>query len=891
MLPRDRLVQRLISGRDRRLLLVAGSAGSGKTSIVCQWIEKDRMPVAWYSLDDADNDPDLFLRYFLTSLGSLDARLRDMAEPWIEGQKRLKGADIAPILSQQLAVLPGDIYLVLDDYHLIRESEIHEFLKHLLARPLPKMHLVILSRHSLPFSVSRLKVRNQMIEISSEEMRFTYKETERFFSEILPVKLSAGQIQELMGHMEGWVGGLQLFGLALRGRKTVDALSAVMSRAYDEAADYLVDEVVETQPEKTRRFLQATALLDRFNSDLCRVVTGSADVPEMIDHAYRNNLFLVPLDSEGKWYRYHHLFTRAVRKKARISFPEECTRVYRSAALWFAANDYLEDAFRHAFAADDVEFAADMLEDYLMLLYERYEIASFRRWLRKLPREVYHRRALLRLIDYRFRIESVQLMDVRSELKEIEDHREELLGRYDESKRKLCEDLLLVFRRITPHWLDPENLDIQKAEAAFQQISPENKALSAFRTTIPFSYFYKGNMKRAAQVLREVSESVLSSGNTTATRIWFTMAATIERLRGHLRGSEKIVKDGRLFLGRSGESPAPLKFMLDLQMAWVHYLRDDLDKAYENASAVLRYVEQTRFLYEIVNVNYLLSLIFVAWKDPEKTLRSVQRMQRLVRIIGTPSLIALTDAYIARLHVAGENLREAEEWMKGRRLSPAEPFTLRFAHECLTQARVLSAQERHREALSILDGLRGRCVKNGMIETVLEMDILRSAALFALGDHHTARTVMEGAFGYAEPEGYMRPFVEHIGAIAPVLIDMAVVAHAKGHGHALKPHSSDSYLVPVMRACGIDEKAAVLPTESGDGGIAGLTRRELEILELMAAGYRDKEIAEKAFISLHTVRTHTKHILEKLDVKTRVQAVRRLEELGAGKRHGSGYTP
>lgn len=872
MLPRERLVQRLASGRDCRLLLVTGNAGSGKTSLVCQWIVKERPSVAWYSLDEADNDSDLFFRYLLTSLGALDAGLGAALGPWLEGQKRLKGPDITPRLVEHLIRLTTDVYMVLDDYHLITASEIHDAIAHLLNQTLPKFHTVIVSRHSMPFPVSRLKVRNQMVEISSEEMKFTYKETERFFREILPVKLSAGQIQELTGHMEGWVGGLQLFGLSLKGKETVDALSRILSKASEEAADYLIDEVVSTQPAKVRAFLGATALLDRFNADLCREVTGLPEAGEMLDYAYRNNLFLVSLDDEGGWYRYHHLFAKAVRRKARISSAAEWMQVYRSAALWFAAKGYLEDAFRHAFASEDVEFAADMLEDYLMVLYEQDEIASFRRWIHKVPRGAYARRALLRLFDCRFKIETVQLSDVPAILNEIDDRRDEVLGRYEGYKRKLCDDLLLLFRRVLPHWSDPENADISHLEEALGQISTENRALSAFRTTIPFGYFYKGNMLLARKALKQAWESVCSSGNRSAVMIWFRVAATVERFQGGLRRSEAILKEGYLFLQRSGLSGAHLKFMLDLQMAWIDYARNDVEKAFESAMTVLRYVEQTGFLYEVVDVNYLLALIFVARGDTDRADRSIQRMQRAARSIGTPSLIALTDAYIARLRIAGGRMELAEEWMNGRKLSMTEPFSLRFAFECLTHADLLSARGGLREALSILGTLRGRCVGQNMMEAVLEIDLLRSANLYALNDRQTARTVMVEALGFSEPEGYVRPFVERARAISPVLVDLAA-----GRSKGQKP----SYLASVMKASGVTESTALWPQDSRGKDIANLTRREVEILELMAAGYRDKEIAEKAFISRHTAKTHIKHIFEKLDVATRVQAIRRAEELRA----------
>ena len=430
-----------------------------------------------------------------------------------------------------------------------------------------------------------------------------------------------------------------------------------------------------------------------------------------------------------------------------------------------------------------------------------------------------------------------------------------------------------MFARILPHWFDPENADIEDLEEALRQISRENRALSAFETTIPFSHFYKGEMRLAAQALRESSAAVFSSGSSLAAGIWFRVAATVERFQGRLVGAEAVLKDGSLFLDQFGPSGPHLKFMLDLQTAWILYARNDLEAALEHATAVLRFVEQTRFPYEIADVNHLLASIYTRRGEKDKSDRCVQRMERAVRAIGTPSLIALTDAHIARLYSAAGGLEMAQGWMKRRKLSMDEPFSLRFALEGLTHAEILVRLGRYREAQPVLETLRFRCEGQNMMEAVLEIDLLRSGSLHALNDRHRARTVMEKALSFSEAEGYLRPFVDQARVISPVLTDMA------------RTDWRTSYVSSIMKACGAGlatSRDAGVPADAGvDAGkrLANLTKREMNILELMAAGYRDKEIAEKAFISLHTVRTHTKHILGKLDVRTRVQAVRRAEEL------------
>jgi LuxR family transcriptional regulator, maltose regulon positive regulatory protein len=878
MLPRSHLVERLTAEKDHALLLVTGYAGSGKTSLVCQWLEKNLLPVAWYALDETDNDEDLFFRYLLTSLGMVRELLGPVIGPWVEGQRRIATGDILPELITALAASSEPLYLVLDDYHKITNPEIHKFVERLVSRALPCLHVVILSRAGLPFSLSRMKMRGLMAEFSAEDLKLTYKETEQFFREIFPVSLSAGQLHELTSHMEGWLGGLQLFGLSLKGRETVDVLKNILNKAAGEAVDYLIDEVIGNQTEKVREFLYATTLLTRFNGDLCRAATGMSDAPEVLEKAWKSNLFLVPLDSEGMWYRYHNLFSKAVRKLSRSRYDESASTILRTAASWFAQAGYLEEAFRHAFASGDFEFAADMLEDHVAILYERYEIASFRRWLQKLPPDVFMDRALLRLFDCRFKIESVQLAGVAATLHEMEERKDLFLNRYEGAKRKLCDDLLLVLARILPDWYDPENVDIGNLENALQQITPDNSALAAFRTTIPFSYFYKGRLSLASLALRQASPAIFSSRNWSAVMIWYRVHATVERFQGRLGRSEAIIGEAFQFLGRTGATGPQPTFMLDLQMAWIDYLRNDIEKAAHSATTVLRYAEQTRSLYEIVDVYHLLALISSAQRETDKTDHYLRRMETVARDIGTPSLIALTEAQAVRIALAGGDVEKGLQWAARRKISLSEQFSFRYVTECLAWSELLTAQGRHDGSLEILGQLSLRCAAENIMEAVLVVDLLQVENLSALGVRVAAATMLANAIGIAEVEGYVRPFVDRASGIGPVLSAFAKTRRGKGEKHS----RMSPFVQRLLDACNKVVDGAPSSGEQSRSRVGDLTRRETEILRLLSAGYRDKEIADKAFISLHTAKTHIKHIFEKLGVTTRVQAVRRAEELKIG---------
>ncbi len=873
LVERTHLLDRLREGRDSPLIVISGVAGSGKTSLVCQWAMRDKLPVAWYSLDEADNQSDLFFRYLLAALSTVDDRLASACGKLLRHGKKLVGRDVLSHLSAHLLELHNDAYLVLDDYHFVSSREIHEtlfgFLDHLPVR----MHIVITSRHGVPFSVPHFKVRNQVVEISASDMEFTERETERFFEETMPISLTRDEARTVWRHVEGWVGGLQLFGLSRKDRDVPRDLASALQRLDRDATDYLVDEVISVQSEKIRNFLQATALLDRFNAELCEEITGMADSSDILAYIYRNNLFLEPLDPARRWYRYHHLLSTAVREQAARLSPKQFSSVHQKAALWFARKGYLEDAFQHAFASDDLEFAADMLEDYLMDLFDRYEVASFRRWLSMLPNHVFMERTLLRLQACRFDIESIHLLQVKALLDDIDRRPSEAFARYQGYKKRLCEDHLLFFKCILPFWLEPLSVETEELEKALARISLEKTFLpGTIKVIIGSSYFFRGEMARASQTAREAMTTVLSSNSLFTTMLWFRLTAGVERWQGHLRGAEAALEKGFLFLRQKGLSESPLSSILCFEMAWVAYQRNDLDKALDYVSIALKYLDQAGFSNEIATGYFLLSLIRLARGEAEEARRSAQKIEEISTSSGESYSVALADAFCARLHICRGDLEWAQQWSERRRLALGEAFSYRFVHECLAIAELFYGQAKFQDAVRILRFLRDECERREMRELQMEADLLLCAALDQLQERVIAKSILEKSLSFAQTEGYVRPFANRGKDLSPLFVDLAADLRSKGR--------KTTYLESVMKACGVGRNEGRLRSRRAGREGSGLTEREFEILGLLAQGHKYREIADKCFISLDTVRTHVKHVFEKLGAENRTQAVRLAMNIG-----------
>jgi LuxR family transcriptional regulator, maltose regulon positive regulatory protein len=869
MLHRKHLADRLTLGRDCRLITVTGPAACGKTSLLCQWIKGENVPVAWYSLDEADNDLDTFFQYLLTALSTACDISMSPLRFLAEGRNREALRDIVSHLIGEMAEIKKDLFLVLDDYHLITCPEIHDTLSLIITHMPSTLHMIVLSRREIPFSPSRLKIRNELLDISSDDMKWSSRETDRFFREVLGIGLTPGQSEELTRHMEGWVGGLQLFALSLKGKRTMTGLTALLGKASKEAADYLLTEVVNAQPEETRTFLLKTALLDRFNSEVCKVVTGMKDAPVILDRVLQNNLFLSPLDEEATWFRYHYLLSKALRRQAHLESEEMCRHVLRTAASWYGANGYLEDAFRHAFASGDIDYAADLLEDYLGVLYDRDEIAAFRRWLLKVPPEVFIRHPLLRLLDCRFRIETVQLSNIAATLANIEDRHGETMLRYEGPKRQLCDALLLLFKYILPHWYDPENVDVDKLKEALNRVSLQNRTLSGIGMLIPFRHFYRGEMKEARESLTSTAKIIFTSGRRLDRAIWFRVVAMVERFQGLLTQSEATLNEALPYVRSNGvESGGSLEFMINLPLAWILYLRNEIDAAMARATAALKAVEQTRFLYELVDGNYLMALIHLARNEKDKAGQRVQRMRWAANAAGTPELLGLTDAYSTQAALRGDDLPSVTKWVLWNPFSRDESFSFRFAVKGLIQCEAVLRAGHYQDALSMVNILRDRCTEHHMMEGALEAEFLAAIIAHNLMDNQTMTAAIKRALAWAESERYVRPFIDRADILMPVLRDYAACT--------VKAERS-GYLSTIMGACRVAIGEASSSRQPKEAGVE-LTTREKEILGFMARGLRDKEIADASFISLPTVKTHVRHILEKLDARTRVQAIERARQ-------------
>jgi LuxR family maltose regulon positive regulatory protein len=477
---------------------------------------------------------------------------------------------------------------------------------------------------------------------------------------------------------------------------------------------------------------------------------------------------------------------------------------------------------------------------------------------------------LLRLDECSFKILSQELAYVEAVVKDIESTKGEASRRYGGFKKTRFHDTLTYLKYTLPYFEDPAIVDIDHLKRGTLEVSKHDNLLGgAIELTVALSQFYKGNLLEAEATLRKIRPVIFLSQSIFRKMLWFKSFADVERWQGRLNRSGATIKQAFLFLDHHEHHDSLLRFFLYLPLAWISYHRNDLDAALEHATMSYRYAEQAGLISEIIGSNFLLSLIFLGRGELEKIDPCLQKLRSACNAAATGSAL-LGDAYAALVSIMRGDLRFAEQWADRRKLSLKDVFSIRLVFECLAYTRLLYEQGKHDEALPILESIRQKCLSRNMREAQLQVDLLYSTILNALGNRDQARSVMKQTLTFSETEGYVRPFADCWPLVSPVLTSMARSVSLR---HNLPT------LETILNACGYVEGLISTTKRIPGNRTAGLTRREMEILKLIAAGYRKREIAELAFISLDTVKTHTRHIFEKLDARTKIEAIRRAREV------------
>lgn len=875
MVARARLAERLDPEPGRRLTLISAPAGFGKSTLLGGWA-KDRMdgghPVAWLSLDAADNDPVRFLAYLVaaTRTGTGDegfgeavlAALRSPGAPRIE---TLVGETV-----NELAALPDGVDLVLDDYHVVDAGGVHGIVSFLLERLPEGTHLLVSGRVDPPLPLARLRARDQMIRLGASELAFTEGEAGDFLKGVMGLDLPAEDVAILEGRTEGWIAGLQLAALSVRDSDDASDLVTAFSGTNRDVLDFLAEEVLDGQSQDVREFLIATSIAEDLTGPLCDALTGRSDGQAMLERLDRANLFVVPIDRERRWYRYHHLFRDFLRGRLRRERPELADELHLRASGWYEENGRTAEAIEHALSVPDHDLAARLIEGEVEDAVERGEGATALRWLEALPTEAKRRRPRLFAEHVTALVITGRLDDAEPLLKEAE--------RADEAGEGEDGGYLSGFVLAVRSWRArlrgeaPEAVAL--ARRALSLLPVGELRLRTYATIrLGDALWAAGELEAAGDAYAEAVEMGRRDGRVYGRLAGMVMLARVRAEQGRLREAYEAFRQTVRLLDEEGLELSPAAGIVRIGMADLCYERDDLDGAERELEQGVKLAERTGDVGTMVWAYVTLSRTMLARGAGDGALDVARRAERVAGESGADLQMAIAASWMARLHLRRGEIAEATRSEQERAAKADRATATARPEDRLTSARVLHARGRHREALRLLEGLREAAEADGRTRSLVEILSLEALALWASNERAPAVEALTKALALAAPEGYVRTFVDEGQPMATILIEVRETRRGEGSDPPISPHYLAKLLTVLERDAGGGELSASGLPES-------LTERELEVLRLVASGKSNHRIASELFVSIGTVKTHLNHLYRKLGAHSRTQALARARELG-----------
>jgi LuxR family maltose regulon positive regulatory protein len=870
LVPRPHLIERLNAGlrSGHKLTLISAPAGFGKTMLVNAWLRGTGRSFTWLSLDEGDNTLPRFLDYLIAAFQHIDEEIGQTEQNLLQAPHPPPVETLLTELINDSAAQPTPFVLVLDDYHTITELGVHEAVRFLLEKQSLQIHMVIISRHDPPLPLSRLRGRGQITEIRQRDLRFTVEEATTFLNQLMGLNLETSQVAALNGHTEGWITGLQMAAFALQSRIADDGTDPVprfiesFSGRHHFILDYLTDEVLKRQPEPIYQFLLRTCILEQMCSDLCDALTGQTSSQQTLEHLQRANLFVVPLDGERRWYRYHRLFAELLRARLQEAAPEQIPDLHFRAATWHDQNALPTKAVHHALAIPDFDLAADVIERAILTAttWSSVSVALFSEWFNPLPEDVLRARPRLRLFASRVLY---------------------LTGQREETERILQE--LTTLLQGDPAIPDAKNIlglvivdrasyaavrgNVQQAiEFAHQALThwPEENAPMRMRVSsvLGLAHFRAGNMTEAEQAFSQAIAAAKAANIGFVAVPFVCSIAEIQITQGRLRQALQTCQQAIEMATVEG-APTWMPGFVTLELGKILYEQNDLSAAEQRVSRSLKQLGQSGTTDSFGIGHALLARIKQARGDDDGAQEAIQRALQIAQSFDIARISTLIEAHQARIWLAQGQLELAARWARDYEQLGAVEYLHEF--EDLALARVLLAQDKSVDALALLDRLLSPAKAAGRMGTVIEISALRALALQALNDTENALETLKHTLQLAEPEGYARVFLDEGEPMAQLL------------RQAARRGITTSYVGQLLAALGAE--AEDRPAIDMSLLIEPLSNREIQVLELIADGLSNPEIAQRLFISLPTVKSHTRNIYGKLSVHNRKDAVARAREL------------
>jgi LuxR family transcriptional regulator, maltose regulon positive regulatory protein len=878
----EKLNEGLSSGHTPGVTLISASAGFGKTTLVSEWIVNCGRPVAWLSLDEGDNEITRFLTYLVESLQKIMANIGAGVLAALQSPQPPPTESILTTLLNEIAIIPENFIFVLDDYHIIDSKPVDNALTFLIEHLPPKMHLVIATREDPPLPLARLRVRGQLTELRAADLRFTSAEAADFLNQMMGLNLSSEDIAALETRTEGWIAGLQLAALSMQGRASRDAASFIKSftGSHHFILDYLVEEVLQRQPEPIRNFLLQTSILDRLSSPLCDAVTGQEDGKGMLEALERGNLFVIPLDDQRQWYRYHHLFAEVLQAHVQEAQPDRVSMLHRRASEWYEQNGLRSDAIRHALAAEDFERAAGLIELARPAMDLSYQSSTWLDWVKALPDTLIRTRPVLSVGYAWALLDGGELESSEARLQDAEswlDMPTNEMVVVDKEQFRSLPASIFTARAYRSLALGDVPGTVKYARQALELTPEDDQARRNEATSLlGLAQYTSGDLQAAERSLSDFHTNLRKTGDITVLIGITFLLADVRVALGRLREAESIYQQS-LRLATSQGEPMPLG-TVDLYrgLGELYVERGDLESAAQHLLTSRKLGEQNTLTDWPYRLCVSQARLKEAQGDLDGALALLDEAER-VHIRSPLPDVRPVAALKARGWLKQGRLAEALGWVREQGLSADDEIRYAREFEHITLARALIAQHKNdplarsiHGAIDLLERLLQAAEAGGRLGSVIEILLLQALAFQVQGDPLHALASLERALTLAEPEGYVRIFVDE-GEAMRLLIEK----QSCNRVHPLNGYA-DKLLAAFVSPTVISQPKA---DDLQSIVVEPLSERELEVLRLLGTELSGPEIASELVVSLNTFRTHTKNIFNKLGVNNRRAAVRRAKEL------------
>jgi len=874
LVSRPRLIQKLNAGLDCGFILVSAPAGYGKSTLLSAWLSRLEAPAAWLSLDDSDNDPSRFLAYVVAALRLIDPSIEEMPESSsAQGPEHDLEALLTPLINHlTLSRLP--CCLVLDDYHMIQNQVVHQTVSFLLEHRPPPLKLVLVTRADPPLPLARLRAKSCLLELRLADLRFTLQEAADFLSHTMGLKISDEDVARLTQRTEGWIAGLQIAALSMQNTEDISGFIRTLTGSHHYIFDYLLEEILGRQSTSVQRFLLYTSILDQLTAPLCDALLEgdeasitsrpSSLVLEELDHA---NLFIIPLDHEQRWYRYHPLFAELLRGYLKKNNPAQVAILHARASSWFEAHGLIPDAIRHSLAASDWERIVRLISANIFALLEQNELNDVARQIENLTGESSRARPWLLIGRAWLAAYTGQLSSVEPILKLAE---AEIDGLNSEVELQTLGGHIAAIRSYT-NWIDDKwDVAAGAARAALEWL-PENEYMIRCQAASMLGLTLL-DLDEGCKAFEQAIAYARKTSISHVTIFAHGSYAWLLAMQGKLRQANAACNEA-IRLAQSSNSPQLLPTLSHVYttLSFVLYEWNDLEGALQyskEAVNLARRWEQVDALH--FGLSYLSYALFASGEVSE----AFDTLQQAWQVASRTSLWFkhITISQQVELFLAQNNLDAALSCLQQAGVDISDPSKLNLhsyksGYMVLMIVPLYLAQKQYVMALTLIERLIKELEDRKLGFWLVRVLVSQALAYHGLRQDAQALASLKRALTLAVPEGYMRTFIQEGERLRPLL--------QQAHKAGIYPQ----YISKLLAGYGQSTERLPMRTTSMSGLFEPLSEREMDVLKLLAQGCTDKKIADSLVIARETVHKHLKNIYGKLDVHSRTEAILRAREL------------